>query len=96
MLCGNSGTGWFSGCIVSRIHVLYFAALRDQAGRSEEWLDCQPGDTPSAVFDRLAASRQLQLAPAQLRVAINDRFAEWTTHLNAGDRLAFIPPMSGG
>lgn len=78
------------------IQVLYFAALRDQAGRADEWLDCQSGDTPRSVFDRLVRARQLSLGPDQLRVAVNDRFADWMTPLAAGDKLAFIPPMSGG
>ena len=78
------------------IQVLYFAALRDQAGRSDEWLECQAGVTPRAVFDRLVQAHQLTLGPAQLRVAVNDRFADWATPLHTGDRLAFIPPMSGG
>ena len=34
--------------------------------------------------------------PAEIRVAINQRFAEAHTPLADGDELAFLPPISGG
>ncbi|HHQ15009.1 MAG TPA: MoaD/ThiS family protein [Chromatiales bacterium] len=32
----------------------------------------------------------------QLKVAINDEFADWEAHLNDGDSVVFIPPVAGG
>ena len=78
-----------------RLQVQYFAILREQAGRSEEMLDSSAPDA-RALFEELRGSRQLQLRPEQLRVAINDQFAEWSQYLNAGDRVAFLPPVAGG
>ncbi len=78
-----------------RLQVQYFAILREQAGRSEETLDSSARDA-RALFEELRGSRQLQLRPEQLRVAINDQFAEWSQTLNAGDRVAFLPPVAGG
>lgn len=78
-----------------RLQVQYFAILREQAGRSEEALESSARDA-RALFDELRGSRNLQLRPEQLRVAINDQFAEWSQTLNAGDRVAFLPPVAGG
>ncbi|MGB8692166.1 MAG: MoaD/ThiS family protein, partial [Steroidobacteraceae bacterium] len=71
------------------------AILREQAGRSEEALESSARDA-RALFEELRGSRRLQLRPEQLRVAINDQFAEWSQTLNAGDRVAFLPPVAGG
>ena len=78
-----------------RLQVQYFAILREQAGRSAETLDSSAPDA-RALFEELRGSRQLHLRPEQLRVAINDQFAEWSQRLNAGDRVAFLPPVAGG
>ena len=78
-----------------RLQVQYFAILREQAGRSEEMLDSSAPDA-QGLFEELRGSRNLQLRPEQLRVAINDQFAEWSQTLNAGDRIAFLPPVAGG
>ena len=34
--------------------------------------------------------------PSHIRVAINQEFASWDAALQAGDELAFLPPISGG
>ena len=78
-----------------RLQVQYFAILREQAGRSEETLDSSAPDA-QGLYEELRGSRQLRLRPEQLRVAINDQFAEWSQTLNAGDRIAFLPPVAGG
>ena len=78
------------------IRVLYFAALADQAGRHEEWLTPEPSDTAQQLYERLAQRRGLSLSRRQLRVAINEQFADWSDVLHAGDQVAFLPPMSGG
>jgi molybdopterin-guanine dinucleotide biosynthesis protein A len=82
-----------SGAMTARrLKIQYFAILREQAGRSEETLESSAADA-RALYEEL---RGLQLRPEQLRVAINDRFGDWSQPLQAGDRIAFLPPVAGG
>ena len=78
-----------------RLRIQYFAILREQAGRSEETLESSAHDART-LYEELRVLRQLQLRPEQLRVAINDAFGEWSQPLQAGDRVAFLPPVAGG
>ena len=77
------------------LRVQYFAALRDQAGRSEETV-ATLARTPRALYEELRAARGLALRPEQLRVAVNEDFADWTHPLAAGDSVVFLPPVAGG
>ena len=77
------------------LRVQYFAALRDQAGRSEETVATQ-ARTPLALYQELRVARRLQLRPEQLRVAVNEDFADWSRPLRSGDSVVFLPPVAGG
>jgi molybdopterin converting factor subunit 1 len=80
---------------MKRIHVQYFAAFRDQAGRAEETVETSAGD-PAALYRELQARHGLDLGADRLKVAINDEFAAWDRSLRDGDRIVFIPPVAGG
>lgn len=80
---------------MNRIHVQYFAVLREQAGRSEETLETR-ASTPAELYDELRVAHGFALPRAMLRVAVNDEFGDWTTPLASGDRVVFIPPVAGG
>ena len=81
--------------MVNRIHLQYFAVLREQAGRSEETLETEAA-TPAELYEQVRASHGFQLPRTMLRVAINDEFRDWTAPLSSGDRVVFIPPVAGG
>ena len=76
------------------IEVLLFAALREQAGWGCRTMPLMGPSTP------LQCWRELELGgehlPVGIRVAINQRFVAADTTLQAGDELAFLPPISGG
>ena len=80
---------------MNRIHVQYYAVLREQAGTSDETL-MSPATTPADLYRELQTRHGFSLAPELLRVAINDEFCEWSRPLGAGDRVVFIPPVAGG
>ena len=48
------------------------------------------------LYTELDAEHRLGLSANDLRAAVNDEFAAWSHPLNDGDRIAFLPPMSGG
>lgn len=77
------------------IHVQYFAALREQAGRATETL-ATASRTAADLYDELRELRGLALPRSMLRVAVNEEFAAWDRPLTDGDRVVFIPPVAGG
>jgi molybdenum cofactor guanylyltransferase len=78
-----------------KIHIRYYAILREQTGKSEESLTTN-ATTPAVLFDELKARYPFTLNTQQLKVAINAEFREWHTKLNDGDSVVFIPPVAGG
>jgi molybdopterin converting factor subunit 1 len=80
------------------ITLLYFAALRDLAGTSQESLDLAEGEL--SVGALLSVLEQLKPALrgrlASVRVAVNEEFTELSTVLHGGETVALIPPVSGG
>jgi molybdopterin synthase sulfur carrier subunit len=80
---------------MTRVRVLYFASLRDAAGRNEE--DVQTGAPDlSSLYAELQSRHQLPFPQRQLRVAVDGDFVPWTTPLCEGSDVAFLPPVSGG
>jgi molybdopterin-guanine dinucleotide biosynthesis protein A len=78
-----------------RLRVQYFALLREQAGRSEEQVSSRARDARE-LYAELRATHALKLEPAQLRVAVNEEFADWERPLADGDTVVFLPPVAGG
>jgi molybdopterin synthase sulfur carrier subunit len=77
--------------------VLYFAALRDLSGTSEEWLELEGVASVSDFIGSLSAKHPaLTGRLASVRVAVNETFAAPSDAVNEGDTLALIPPVSGG
>jgi molybdopterin converting factor small subunit len=78
-----------------RLHLSYFAKLREEAGLSEEAVTSSAA-TPAALYAELRQRHGFTLETSHLRVAINDDFAPWDQALREGDRLVFIQPVAGG
>jgi molybdenum cofactor guanylyltransferase len=77
------------------VRVQYYAILREQAGRNDETLDTSAA-TPAELYAELQKRHPFQLAPGQLKVALNSEFGDWQTPLKHGDTVVFIPPVAGG
>lgn len=75
--------------------LLYFASLRDAAGRDSEKIASGARD-PRSLYEEIAARHRFAFAPEHLRVAVNGEFAPWDRGLAEGDEIAFLPPVSGG
>lgn len=80
-----------------QVKVLYFQSVQKIAGLSEEAIDLEPGSSIEELLT-LLAERYPELGPAQasLMLAVNEDHALRTTILNEGDRVAVMPPFSGG
>ena len=82
-----------------KIHVRYFASLREALGASET-VDVEAGTTLAALRDQLIASgvdhaRVLARGRA-LRCALNQVMADEATLVPEGAEVAFFPPVTGG
>jgi molybdopterin converting factor subunit 1 len=80
-----------------KIHVRYFAVLRERLGREEEALDLPPGADVASALDTLAKKHDAMgaLLPF-LQVAVNRSMSPWDRELDDGDEIALIPPVAGG
>jgi molybdopterin-guanine dinucleotide biosynthesis protein A len=77
------------------LQIQYFALLREQAGRTSETVSSRACDARE-LYEELRARLGLLLRPEQLRVAVNEEFADWSQPLREGDRVVFLPPVAGG
>jgi molybdopterin synthase catalytic subunit len=80
-----------------RIHVRYFAVVRERLGRGDDEVELPDGADVAAALDALAA-RHAPLAPLRryLQVAVNQETVVASHALRDGDELALIPPVAGG
>lgn len=78
-----------------QVQVNYFAWLRERAGCEAETVETV-ASTPAELWAQLDARHEFATERRHLRVAVNDAFSTWDAQLNAGDRVVFIPPVSGG
>ena len=78
-----------------KIHVEYYAILRDQRGIDKESVETD-AKTAKEFYGELKRKHHFTLGIERLQLAINDEFCDWTTSLKSGDQIIFIPPVAGG
>lgn len=80
-----------------RVSVKIFAQLRDKAGTGDVTVNVGDTATVARVWQALVALHP-ELAPFETSVscAVNATYAKKHTYVNAGDEVAFLPPVSGG
>lgn len=80
-----------------RIKVLFFAVLKDKAGRSEMNLELAEGsDITKAQEQIIRDIPSLKDSLHRAAFAVNQVYVKSNERLNNGDELALIPPVSGG
>ena len=80
-----------------KVKLLFFASLKDIAGRRELEMELDDASTLQQVTEKLASLYpEIGLMQNSVRIAINQEFADENSSLNNGDEIAFLPPMSGG
>ena len=75
--------------------VWYFGVLAERRGLADERVT-HSATTPAELYAAITAEHRLELLPGDFRVAVNDEFVPWNHPLKDGDRIALLPPMSGG
>ena len=82
------------------VKLLYFASLRAALGRASEELGLPQGvATVGAVRAHLAARGEAWAALAEgrnVRAAVNQHMVGADGAVQAGDEVAFFPPVTGG
>ena len=79
------------------IRVLFFASLKEAAGRSSLEFPLAEKTTPSLVYALLTERfPDLQSHRTAALAAVNQRFVDWEAEIGPGDEVAFFPPVSGG
>lgn len=84
-----------------RIKVLFFAGLREQLGVSGEELELPAGVATVAglrshLMGRGGTWRAALAEGKLLRMAVNQDMAQPAAAIEAGDEVAFFPPVTGG
>ena len=78
-----------------KIQVIYFAILRELTGLDKETFSMKQGNKPGDVLTSINDRHEIDLG-INFKIAVNDEFSDWDIELNDGDRLVFIPPVTGG
>ena len=83
------------------VRILYFAQLRERAGRAEERVELPPAiTTVGALIDWLRARGGPDAGafaePRIVRAAVNQVFRRASAPIGPGDEIAFFPPVTGG
>jgi MoaE-MoaD fusion protein len=76
------------------VRILFFGKLRRDVGQSELELTLTPTATVRDAATALEA--QLSLSLAGHMAAVNENYASPEHLLEAGDTVAFLPPVAGG
>lgn len=77
------------------IHVRYYAALREQAGRGSETVLTEAG-TAAELYRELGTRYGFTLDQRYVRASVNGEIRAWPAGLVNGDAVAFLPPVAGG
>jgi molybdopterin converting factor subunit 1 len=80
-----------------RVTVLFFGRLKEVAGGTQESLEVASGSRIEDLFAVFVARHpELARYRGSLVASRNQEFAPWSTMVDSGDEIAFLPPVSGG
>jgi len=75
--------------------VEYYALFKSCARKGEETLRLED-PAPGTLYDALRSKYRFPLEKHLVHLAVNDSYSPWDRPLRQGDRVVFIPPVSGG
>lgn len=81
------------------ITIQYFGVLKDRLGVVEETVEWESGDSEKLLSDLRSRNNEWAETLAEdrvFRVVINDEIVYEKTTIAKGDRVAILPPVTGG
>jgi molybdopterin synthase sulfur carrier subunit len=78
---------------VVAVEVRYFASLRERFERARQRVEVPVGATVAAVWSAATGEPAL---PVNVRAARNHEYVDRSEIVEAGDEIAFFPPVTGG
>lgn len=75
------------------INIKFFASLREVVGFAETEVAASSVNTVLEVWNVTTNDMEL---PENTLMAVNMDYVEASHHVNAGDEVAFFPPVTGG
>lgn len=81
------------------VNVLYFASFREMLGKADEQVPATYSDVQSLIAELATRGenwKQALLDNQNLQIAVNHDVASRDTQIQAGDEVAFFPPVTGG
>ena len=76
-----------------KIHVKYFASVRDLMGTESKDLDIDKSLSVYELWKDLTAKLNV---PKDVLIAVNNKYVDKDFKLNDGDEVAYFPPVTGG
>jgi molybdopterin converting factor small subunit len=77
------------------VTVTWHAMLREKTGRDQEEIATRAA-TPVELYRELSTRYELLIPADSIRFAVNDEIVSSGDALQNGDRVSFLPPVSGG
>jgi molybdopterin converting factor subunit 1 len=81
---------------MKKVHVKYFASLRESAGKSEELIELDPNDSIKDLYNKLVLKYDFALQAEQIKFSLNNEYVDPHSIPKINDIVVFIPPVSGG
>ncbi|MDM8545669.1 molybdopterin converting factor subunit 1 [Candidatus Venteria ishoeyi] len=75
------------------ITVRFFGSLREQVGFAEQQISAAPEQTIAQVWQQVCPDFP---RPENTLSALNQEYMDFNTPVQAGDEVAFFPPVTGG
>ena len=76
--------------------VMLFAQLQQDIGSTCIKLSLPDGATCDDLFAQLISKYNISIPKERIGVAINDHVSSWCYQIKSHDRVALLPPVSGG
>lgn len=75
------------------VNVKFFASLRERLNRADARIELPAGSCVEDVWQAATDGRE---KPANVLVAVNMEYVDFSARVDEGDEVAFFPPVTGG